>query len=272
MAGLQGPSLQGPGRQNDPGDFAGIASMIRAMSDRISELERGASLRTAGISVAPTGMTIASALTVGGTLATTGATTIGGTLGVTGTTTLGAPTTVSGTLGVTGVTTLGAATTVSGSLNVTGPMTVGGTLSLPAGIIDNAALASPVTADQASVSQTNYATALTAQDFAVGSIPVPAGFSRALVMVVSTAGAINSAASSDFLYVSAGINAVSSREVFAAAGPGASASISTAKSQLLTDLSGGTINVRTIIHTQGNAWAANASNRAYTEAIAVFLR
>jgi hypothetical protein len=144
---------------------------------------------------------------------------------------------------------------------------------LIASVADIATLVSKqVAAGQSSAIQTSFGTGLTDADYATATIPVPAGFSQALVMVVVTAGVINSAANADFLFVSAQINGVQSREVFALAGPGASASISTAKSTLVTGLSGGVITCRTRAHSQGNAWGSNAANRAYTEAIATFLR
>lgn len=68
MSGLQGPSLQGPGSQNSPDAYAGLASAIRSLSDRLAQIERGAPLRAAGISVAPEGMTINSNLDIQGAL------------------------------------------------------------------------------------------------------------------------------------------------------------------------------------------------------------
>jgi hypothetical protein len=86
--------------------------------------------------------------------------------------------------------------TVVGELDVTGPMVVGGTLSLPAGIINNDALANPV------LSQSVYATisnfTLTAHTYTTPlpviktvTITVPAGFTSADVAVVSRVFAYN---------------------------------------------------------------------------------
>lgn len=161
----------------------------------------------------------------------------------------------------------------TGDAIFTGDVAIAGTLSLPAGIIDNDALAAPVGADQASAAQTGFATATTDQALASAYITVPAGYTRALVMVVVTAGAQNTTGAPDYLYLSAGIGTNSSREVFAAAAAGASTSTSTARSRLLTDLTGGdTIHCHALVHTQVSPWSASAASRAYTEAIAVFLR
>jgi hypothetical protein len=53
VSGLTGPSLQGPGRQNDPTDYADLAAAIRRQDERLAELERGAQLRAAGIIARP---------------------------------------------------------------------------------------------------------------------------------------------------------------------------------------------------------------------------
>lgn len=96
--------------------------------------------------------------------------------------------TVQGNLNVTGT------ENVSGSLNVTGPMTVGGTLSLPAGIIGNAALANPVVPGRAQADE-GYPTGftLTALDVAhaVATITVPTGFTQCNVVAISTARGIS---------------------------------------------------------------------------------
>ena len=149
---------------------------IRKLLDKIAALELRVKestsnlLRTAGIRLTKLGMFIDSSLTVDGSLDTTGDTTIGGTLEVTGPTTLGGATTVSGN------------TSVSGSLGVTGPMTVGGTLSLPAGIINNAALANQVLGAVApAVTQTGWATTTSLVTKATTTVTTPAGFTSALV-------------------------------------------------------------------------------------------
>ena len=136
-----------------------------------------------GTSVTAEGVTeVEGELDVTGALVVTGTETVNGPLAVHGTAAFDGATTIGGTLGVTGPTTLGAPTTVSGSLGVSGPMTVSGTLSLPAGIIDNAALANQVTAGVASaVTQTGWATTTSMASKASTTVTTPAGFTSALV-------------------------------------------------------------------------------------------
>jgi hypothetical protein len=77
-------------------------------------------------------------------------------------------------------------TTVDGSLNVTGNLEVSGhaaitgTLSLPAGIIDNAALTSPVIPGIVNTTDTGFAVTLTWADAAATTITVPAGCTQLL--------------------------------------------------------------------------------------------
>lgn len=136
-----------------------------------------------------------------------------------------------------------------------------------------ALLEQTVQAGQASATQTNFGIALTDADYATANIVVPDGFTTALVMCVVTAGATNTAASTDFMYLAASVAGGQSRQVFVMAAAGASASSTTARSTLLTGLTpGSSIECKARIHTQGNAWGVEAANRAYTEAIATFLR
>ena len=162
--------------------------------------------------------------------------------------------------------------TVGGSLDVTGPMVVGGTLSLPAGIIGNDALTSPVAIDNASAAETGFATATSVQNRAVTSIPVPAGYSQAVVFAVVNVGAWNGGAVTDFLYITVAIAGVGSRENVVGVAPSGWGATSTAKTTMLTGLSGGTISLSTEVHTGSTAFAANAINRAFLEATAIFLR
>lgn len=231
---------QTPHREQD--GIKKLFGIIRQMQTQIRESASNL-LTTAGIHIAPTGMTIDTGLTVSGSIASTGSADFAG------------------------------PTTIGGTLDVAGAMSVLGTLSLPAGIIGNDALASPISADSASASQTNFAVSTADTTYAAGSIPVPAGFTRALVFVVANVGVINPSLNVDYIYAKAVINGVASREMFALAGSnGGSASIATAKADLLTGLGGGSISVSTQAHSQVGPWSANASNRAYMEALAIFLR
>jgi len=83
--------------------------------------------------------------------------------------------------------------TVGGSLDVTGPMVVGGTLSLPAGIIDNAALTSPVVPDIVNFTNTGFTVPAnpTWGNAAATTITVPAGCTQLLATCTAEAYAIN---------------------------------------------------------------------------------
>ena len=162
--------------------------------------------------------------------------------------------------------------TVNGPLTINGAATITGTLNLPAGIIGNDALTDPVSIAQTSNGETNFA--ITTSDVARASttIAVPAGYTQAHVFAVCNVGAINPTTVSDFLYSSTVIQGVASREVFGYVAPNnGSVAVTTAKSAVVTGLSGGVITIAVNIHA-GAAWAAHSSNRAYVEAQAIFLR
>ena len=161
---------------------------------------------------------------------------------------------------------------VNGDAEFTGDMKISGTLDLPAGIIGNDALTDPVSIAQTSNGETNFA--ITTSDVARASttIAVPAGYTQAHVFAVCNVGAINPTTVSDFLYSSTVIQGVASREVFGYVAPNnGSVAVTTAKSAVVTGLSGGVITIAVNIHA-GAAWAAHSSNRAYVEAQAIFLR
>ena len=143
-------------------------------------------------------------------------------------------------------------------------------LTLRGGIIGNAALTSPVAMDNASGASNGFAVTIADQDLAVATIPVPAGYSQALVFIEVTTSAYNNTAVYAYLYVQALVNGIATRLMPAGTGTG-TATVSTAKSVTLTGLSGGTISVAARVRCD-NGWAAAAANRAYSETIVVFLR
>jgi hypothetical protein len=83
--------------------------------------------------------------------------------------------------------------TVGGSLDVTGPMVVGGTLSLPAGIINNDALTSPVVADIVNLTNTGFTVPAnpTWGNAVSTTITVPPGCTQLLATCTAEAYAIN---------------------------------------------------------------------------------
>ena len=153
-----------PGRSEDyPGNPQGydrLLAELSAIKTRLSDLPHGL-LRQAGISVEPGVLRVTQDLAIDGQA------------------------TVAGDLTTSGATTLG------------GDVAITGTLSLPAGIIDNDALANPIqtAADSDSVADL----AFPGSEAAVFSSPplvVPAGFTTALATVIATARCYNTTASS----------------------------------------------------------------------------
>lgn len=164
-------SLQGPGRQNSPEAFSDLVhqlvSIKRELNDATSSL-----LRTAGIRVRPEGMTIERALEVLGSLD------------------------VSGDLDVTGSATFSGDTTIGGNAAITG------TLSLPAGIIDNEALASPVRMGSNWAYDEGFAIpTATWTSVANATIEIPQGFTRLQFTAVGMVNGRNSTASTQNMYV-----------------------------------------------------------------------
>lgn len=154
-----------------------------------------------------------------------------------------------------------------------GSVEIDGNLSVPNGSISNAALQNPAFFGQSSTTQTNFSLATTDATYAPGAIAVPAGYSQAIVTCNVSIGAINSTAAGDYVFCKAVINSTQANQMFAYAGPsGGSGWVGSTKTLILTGLSGGSISVSLLAHAQGGAWAANASNRAYVEATATFLR
>jgi hypothetical protein len=170
--------------------------------------------------------------------------------------------------------------TVDGELDVTGAMVVGGTLSLPAGIIDNAALASPVVPQTVFLSANNFAVDVTPSAKVTTTITVPAGFTTAVVTVTGRVYAINPnttggfGTGGDFLYASARVNTDACNGMpLVVLGSNSSGINVAAFSTVLTGLTGGdtfTISVRA--STAYLTWAANTSNAAEVSGMILWFR
>jgi hypothetical protein len=211
-------SLQGPGAQNNPDGLADLMAVLRGALARIGELERGAQLRTAGISVAPGGMTINSAL------------------------------------------------------SVLGSMAISGTLSLPAGIIDNATLASPTVFGSVGVSASNFAVTSAGGNFGSTNITVPAGFTQVTVLCLVDASVYNTSGSGDYIYLSTSINAVAGGENVTWAPNAYSTGLSASGIRTMTVTPGSTFPVAARLHSGTTSIPAQPSTKADVNAIALFLR
>ena len=160
--------------------------------------------------------------------------------------------------------------TVGGSLDVTGPMVVGGTLSLPAGIIDNAALASPVIPESVYDIATNFGLTISYVTKTSVTVEVPAGFTKAVVAMVGRVFAYNPNTTggggdgADYLYgrvTIAGVAGVGLPSVV----PGWSSSgLNVAPmSRVLSGLTpGSTFDILLSARTSYAAWAAHADHNA----------
>jgi len=135
-------------------------------------------LRTAGIFVTEAGMRIARSLRVEGDFASTGSADIDGTLNV------------------------DAEMTVGGDAVFSGAMRIEGTLSLPAGIIDNDALASPVVLRSEWSDAGGFATPnSTWLELCSVSVVVPDGFTDIQFSAMGSVLATNSTAGTHYLFV-----------------------------------------------------------------------
>lgn len=164
---------------------------------------------------------------------------------------------------------------VGGTLNVTGNTVIGGTLSLPAGIIGNDALANPLAAGVAHADAVGFSLNKGANaTIATATIPVPAGFTRALVTATAAISAFNSTAASDYLYCVAYIQADTVRgwSLPVSVSPSDSGMSTQTATALLTGLSG-SFYVKVAGSTANAAWATSTSgNVANIDATVVFLR
>lgn len=162
---------------------------------------------------------------------------------------------------------------VDGELDVAGAMHVLGTLSLPAGIIDNDALASPVKPGQGGITATNFGMSTTATAKSSSSIAVPDGFTSALILATAHVAALNSTGVGEFLYVGAQIGSVSPAYIPHPVAAGAWVAGSGTASRIITGLTGGsTIAIAAMAKSNAGTWSASASAIATIDAIALFLR
>lgn len=224
---------------------AGDDALIRRVQDLeriVRELQAQDVLKTAGIIAAPNQITVQGNETVSGTLSVTGN------------------------------------ETVSGALNVTGPMTVGGTLSLPAGIINNDALANPVIPAYGYANANTYpipagqANRVTRASI---SFTVPTGCTKALISAVSQDTGTNSGTGFDYLqsYVLIGTGGAYAYCPSPTTPAGYSTTSLATMTSLMTGLTGGqTITVYSQPYTYTASWASTSGNGTIVSATCLFLR
>lgn len=166
-------------------------------------------------------------------------------------------------LGAAGVRAAAGGIIVEGYQTVNGPMTITGSLDLPAGSVQNDALANPIETASASAGISNYAIDTTATVRASVTLTVPAGFTRAIVISNATAMGTNSSTAADYLYCSATVQTVNGGELYTSVPAGIGASLSSPFQPTLAGLSGGdTITVGVATRTGTAAWDAAPANQA----------
>lgn len=163
--------------------------------------------------------------------------------------------------------------TVDGNATFSGNMTIAGTLNLPAGIIGNEALESPVKQTAVYADADGFTLTPAEQDFCVTTITVPDGFTEAMVVATGTVNTYNTNAASDYLWARVYINSGFGRRMFAlmdaTSGP---ASLTVNKQVQLTGLVGGeTITCKIKLASQV-ANVTSSSNGASMNAFATFTR
>ena len=234
-------------RRGSTGGFDDLLDVIRKQGDRLRDSTKNL-LGSAGIRLKPGRMVVEQSLDVEGDLTATGSTTIGGRLDVTGNARFSGDTTIGGNAAITG------------------------TLSLPAGIIGNDALATPIEMGAANASQTGFALSGTSTPLAVGVIPIPAGFSRATVHTFSTMSVILDTTSTPVAYLAAAIDGVSGLEqwgLLMTSSP--TVTIAASSVRELGGLNGGAITVSCMARATA-AIGVTAANSANTTATVTFRR
>jgi len=178
-----------------------------------------------------------------------------------------------GAVDITSTTHIGGTLDVDAAATFGGAVAITGTLSLPAGIIDNDALANPIT--YASDTSYNAGAAVTTTETvkATATVTVPAGFTKAQVWAISDAMAYNSTATGDYLYVGATINAYYAGESYVNCPSGYATSVSLTAVTALTGLTGGDLINCTVSSRTGFAsWAASSENMWRIQAVVIFSR
>lgn len=141
-----------------------LMNRIRKLEGLIAELTKGSPLRQAGMGVSPGQVDFDGDVVIGGRIFTTGDAEFSGN------------------------------TTIGGNARITG------TLSLPAGIIDNDALANPLAFAADSADANVFPIPKTEVTVVSRTITVPPGFTTAVVQGFGTIYAMNSTATLDYLY------------------------------------------------------------------------
>lgn len=173
-----------------------------------------------------------------------------------------------GNIEVDGDATFGGDTTVGGNMRVTG------TLSLPAGIIDNAALANPLQMTEAEGDNDGFGIPTDSTVMASCQLTVPPGFSRALVVAAGTCTAYNAHETLvRVVYSRVWVGDAVGRLLSESAAPEARrVSMSPMKQDVLTGLTGGSKITCSIRMYASDPVDSSTANGASINAYAIFSR
>lgn len=175
--------------------------------------------------------------------------------------------------GLTGIDPQDGGTEFDGYVNVNGPMSITGTLNLPAGIIGNDALTSPISPQTAHADVANFSLATGANVEKVrATVTVPDGYTRALVMASASLASKNTTTATDSMYVDCRVNgSVSGWSSQTSVSAGESGFVINVSTALLTGL-GSSFYVAANASTGLAAWAASTTSAINVDAIVLFLR
>lgn len=193
--------------------------------------------------------------------------------GLTGITPKNGGTDLDGFVNINGDATVNGPLEVNGNSVFNGAMSIAGALNLPAGIIGNDALTSPLSAQTAHADVSDFALNTGANaEMVRATVAVPAGYTKALVMAAASMGNRNPHAFVDDMYVDCRINgAVSgwSSQISVVAGKvGFVVNVGTA---LLTGLSG-SFYIAANASSGTTPWPTNGAAAINVDAIILFLR
>lgn len=175
--------------------------------------------------------------------------------------------TVNGPLEVNGTASFSGDTTIGGNAAITG------TLSLPAGIINNEALANPLEMRAIYGDADGFTLTPAEADYCSTSFTVPSGFTTAMVIATGTVNSYNTNAAADYLWARAYIDANFGRRMFALmAATSGPASLTVNKQLLLTGLTPGQVITCKLRLASQVANVASSQNGASMNAFAFFTR
>jgi hypothetical protein len=167
--------------------------------------------------------------------------------------------------------------TTGWALGGAGSSAIFNTISLRSGIISNDALANPVAPKSVHADASNFSLSTTQTAKATATVPVPAGFSTALVIAVSQVSARNTTNAADLLNVGVSVAGTptpgyaASMSALATSSLHPVATATAAGTALLTGL-GSSFTVQSLASTGATPWTADTYNAANIDAIALFFR